>query len=103
MTTNAAAGVAPGTKEKDVTVHFKHLGELETENFKADPDATLQEIWAQAYAELEIEPEPRDVLQTKGKPNPIDLMPHLSLSLAAAQAQGLCDMHFEIAARTGGA
>lgn len=97
------AGTPPDKDGNFVTVHFKHLGELENANFKVDPNDTLQVIWDLAYGELEIDRDERDVLQAKGKPNPTDLMPYLTLTLVEAQAKGYCDTHFEIAARTGGA
>lgn len=100
-------GAAPaGGKhdDREVTVHVKHLGEHEKENFKVAPTLTLQQIWDQAYIELKVTRQERDVFQApRKKENPVDLMPHLSLSLAAAREAGLCDAEFEIAAGTGGA
>jgi len=88
----------------DVTVHVKHLGEHEKENFKVPPAWTLQQIWDQAYLELKVAKQDRDLFQApQKKDNPVDLTPHLSLTLAAAQTAGLCDVEFEIAAGTGGA
>lgn len=93
-------------KPRDVQVHFKHLGERERANFKVATDRTLQSIWDEAYGELKVEKTERDVLQApadKKRENPVSLMDHLGLSLEQAQAQGLCDKEFEIAAGTGGA
>ncbi|WP_434732988.1 multiubiquitin domain-containing protein [Rhizobium sp. YTUHZ044] len=88
---------------KKQTVRVKHLGELETARFKVDGSTTLAELWDQAYRELEVTRTERDVLQADTAGGPVSLMDHLSLSLEAAQRQGLCDKKFEIAARTGGA
>ena len=90
-------------KDDEVVVHFRHLNERENANFKVPLDQTLRAIWDEAYGELEIDRDARDVLQAPGKPNPIDLMPHLDKTLRQAQAANLCDTHFEIAAGTGGA
>lgn len=87
----------------EVVVHFRHLNERETANFKVSLDQTLRAIWQEAYNKLEVAQDARDVLQAPGKPNPIDLMPHLDKTLRQAQTEGLCDTHFEIAAGTGGA
>jgi hypothetical protein len=90
-------------KDDEVVVHFRHLNERENANFKVPPDQTLGKIWDKAYEELGIDRDARDVLQAPGKPNPVDLMPHLDKTLRQAQAEGLCNTHFEIAAGTGGA
>ena len=87
-----------------IQVHFEHLGEREKANFKVAPADTLQAIWDLAYDELDVAKDQRDILQApRPGSNPVSLMDHLALSLANAQTQGLCDTHFEIAARTGGA
>lgn len=98
-------GAEKGGKGKpdEVTIHVRHLGEHEKETFKAALSWTLQALWDRAYEELTITKSERDVLQAPSKPNPIDLMPHLGLTFAAARAQNLCDRDFEIAAGTGGA
>jgi hypothetical protein len=92
-----------GSSDREINVHVTHLGEHEKENFKVELHATLQQIWDRAYQELKIEKAGRDVFQAPGKPNPIDLMPYLGLTLEEAQRQELCKKDFEIAAGTGGA
>ena len=93
-----------GRGAHDVTVHVKHLGEHEKVNFKVAPSATLQQIWDKAYEKLPVDRDDRDIFQApRKKDNPLDLTPHLGLTLEAAQAQGYCDTDFEIAAGTGGA
>ncbi len=108
MTESVAAADRGGNQDKDhdreMTVHVKHLGEHAKENFKILPGATLQQLWDKAYDELGIARQERDVLQAPRKTgNPVDLTPHLGLSLVEAQAQELCGKDFEIAAGTGGA
>lgn len=102
-----AAGKKGGKHEDDkkgTQVHFRHLGERETANFRVDPRVTLKEMWDTAYTELEIERDERDILQApRPGGNPMSLMEHLSLSLDEAQDRDLCETRFEIAARTGGA
>ncbi|WP_157959868.1 multiubiquitin domain-containing protein [Devosia submarina] len=88
---------------KKQTVRVKHLGELETARLKVEASITLATLWEQAYRELEVTRTERDVLQADTAAGPVSLMDHLSLTLEAAQQQGLCDKKFEIAARTGGA
>ena len=96
--------LAMGGKKKDEqTVHFRHLGEHESANFRVNEQSSLQAIWEQSYHELKIDRDPRDILQAPHAQNPQSLMEHLSLSLADAQEKGLCNNKFEIAARTGGA
>lgn len=100
----AEKGEKGGPKDREVPVHVKHLGEHEKVTFKTLLSNTLQQIWDQAYVELEIEKQERDVFQApQKKDNPIDLMPHLGLKLEQAQSQKLCENDFEIAAGTGGA
>lgn len=103
----AVASVADqgkGKGPKPVTIHVKHLAEHEKANFKVDLTDTLQQIWDQSYLKLEIERQERDVFQAPRKnDNPVDLTPHLALTLDQAQSQGFCEDDFEIAARTGGA
>lgn len=95
--------VAATAHQKTETVHVTHLGEHETANFKVIPTITLQALWDESYQELKITKTPRDVFQAPHKPNPIDLMPHLALTLEQAQHKDLCKHRFEIAAGTGGA
>lgn len=91
-----------GTRQ--VNVHVKHLGEHEKVTFKVSVGATLQQIWDEAYVELKIAKQDRDVLQAPHKKeNPTDLTPFLSLTLNDAQDQEVCENDFEIAAGTGGA
>lgn len=99
-------GKTPGKDE--VTVHVLHVGEVENENFKVSPRATLQHIWDKAYDELKVDKQPRDAFQAVEGEGPnkkaTDLMPHLHLTLEQAIAQGLTKTrHFEIIAATGGA
>ena len=105
-----SAVIAEGDKNKEnvhsgheVSVHVKHLGEHEKVSFKVGLSQTLQQIWDEAYKELEIAKSDRDVFQAPHKPNPIDLMPHITLTLKEAQTRDLCKHDFEIAAGTGGA
>lgn len=91
-------------KTKDVQVHVRHVGELETVNFKISEEATLLDVWTNAYAELEIEKEERDAFQAKHGNDAFDLTPHLGMTVRQAQAEGIVKtLHFEIVARTGGA
>lgn len=92
-------------KDKEhLKVSFRHLAEHEKAKFDVDGSLTLQQVWDQAYVELEIARGERDVLQAPGKhDNPISLMEHLGLTLDEARDRELCDREFEIAARTGGA
>lgn len=100
----ADKGAKGGPREREETVHVKHLGEHEKVNFKVALSRTLQEIWDRAYVELEIPRQERDVFQApQKKDNPKDLTPHLGLTLETAQTQNICDKDFEIAAGTGGA
>ncbi len=93
-----------GGDNDDVKVRFRHLAEHEKVTFSVDKDMTLQAIWDQAYAELKIKHDDRDVLQAPVEGgNPVSLMEHLALTLKQARHQRLCDRDFEIAARTGGA
>lgn len=90
--------------DDDVKVRFRHLAEHEKAKFSVDEDMTLQAIWDQAYDELEIERDERDVLQAPVEGgNPVSLMEHLALTLKQARHRDLCKRDFEIAARTGGA
>jgi hypothetical protein len=101
----AAAELGGNTKNNGVTIHVKHLGEHEKKTFKVAASQTLQQIWIQAYLELAIAKQDRDVFQVRKNKqgNPIDLAPYFSLSLKTAQDEGICDDDFEIAAGTGGA
>lgn len=93
-----------GSAKAAIQVHFEHLGEREKANFKAALSDTLQAIWDLAYDELGVAKDQRDILQApRPGGHPVSLMDHLSVSFADARSQGLCDTHFEIAARTGGA
>lgn len=93
-----------GGDKAAIQVHFDHLGEREKANFKVAPADTLQAIWDLAYSKLDVAKDQRDILQApRPGNNPVSLMDYLTLSLANAQAQGFCNTHFEIAARTGGA
>lgn len=88
----------------EVTIHVRHIGELENANFKMSAAATLQACWDQAYLELTIDRDQRDIFQAKDGETPNDLMPHLGLTLDQAKAAGLIKtFHFQIAAGTGGA
>ncbi len=100
----AEKGGADGPREREDTVHVKHLGEHEKVTFKVALSKTLQQIWDQAYVELKIAKQERDVFQApQKKGNPTDLTPYLSLRLDEAQRRKLCEDDFEIAAGTGGA
>lgn len=93
-----------GSKDKDVTVHFRHIGELENANFKFDPDMTLQAAWDAAYAELGVTRDERDTLQAAVGSNVVDMMPYLGHTLAQLRDQDIINsFKFEIAASTGGA
>jgi hypothetical protein len=100
---NVQTDTPAAAHQKTETVHVTHLAEHEKVNFKVVPTITLQALWDESYKELKIKKEPRDVFQAPHKPNPIDLMPHLALTLEQAQEKGLCKDQFEIAAGTGGA
>jgi hypothetical protein len=89
--------------DRRITVHVKHLSEHEKVSFKVVLSQTLQQVWDEAYLELEIARSERDVFQAPHKPNPIDLMPHITLTLDEARKRDLCKDDFEIAAGTGGA
>jgi hypothetical protein len=96
--------MAKEIKTKDVQVHVRHVGELETVNFKISEEATLLEVWTKAYDELGIDKEERDALQAKHGNESIDLAPHLSVTLRQALSDGIITtLHFEIVAGTGGA
>ena len=91
-------------KIKDVQVHVRHVGELETVNFKISEEATLLEVWTKAYDELGIQKEERDAFQAKIGNDAVDLTPYLTMPLRQAQADGIIKtLHFEIVAGTGGA
>lgn len=91
-------------KTKDVQVHVRHVGELESVNFKISEEATLSDVWAAAYSELKIAKEERDSFQGKNGNEASDLTPHLGMTVRQAQADGVVKtLHFEIVAGTGGA
>jgi hypothetical protein len=101
--------VAEATEELEaaeldfVTVHVKHVGELEHASFKEKRTATLQEVWDKSYSELKIPKQPKDVFQTGGE-KPKSLMNYLGLTLEQAiQQKVIEDYHFAIATETGGA
>lgn len=87
-----------------VQVHFVHLADREKATFPVNLEDSLKAIWDLAYKKLEVAPAERDILQATHKQGPpTSLMDHLSLTLQDAQRRELCDVNFEIAARTGGA
>lgn len=91
-------------KTKDVQVHVRHVGELETINFKISEEATLLDVWTKAYEKLGIEKEERDAFQAKHGNEAVDLTPHLGITIRQALADGVVKtLHFEIVAGTGGA
>lgn len=89
--------------QKLIKVHVRHIGEHEKASFEVPLTITLQALWDRSYKELGIKKNDRDVFQAPHRPNPIDLTPHLGLTLAEAQRRDLCKDDFEIAAGTGGA
>jgi len=89
--------------ERLVEVKVRHINEAEKTEFKISEDATLQQVWDQAYIELKIAKNPLDVFQTGGD-QPTSLMGHLTLTLKQARDQHVIKNYaFEIAAQTGGA
>jgi hypothetical protein len=87
-----------------VRVHFVHLADREKATFPVNREDSLKAIWDLAYKKLDVAPGERDILQaTHNQGTPTSLMDYLSLTLKDAQHRELCDVNFEIAARTGGA
>jgi exonuclease VII small subunit len=87
----------------EVWVHVTHVNDLESVDFKMSIHATLQNVLSEAYDELEIKPQPKDIFQTAGEP-PISLMSHLGLTLEQARDRGIItDFRFQIVSETGGA
>lgn len=85
--------------EVDVT----HINEVKTVSFKVPLTTTLQGVWDEAYKQLGIAKNPKDVFQTAGD-HPVSLMSHLGLTLAQAREQHVIhDFRFEIVSETGGA
>lgn len=93
-----------GEKTKDVPVHVRHVGELEKVDFKMPEQVTLLDVWNEAYVELDIAKQDRDLFQAKDGNGSIDLTPHLGMSLKQAADAGIAkSRQFEIVAGTGGA
>lgn len=86
-----------------VTAHVTHVNEVKKVNFKEPITATLQQVWDDAYTELKIAKDPKDIFQTADK-QPKSLMSHLTLTLRQAEQQKVIDdFKFEIVKETGGA
>ena len=96
-------GGGHGGEPKEIQVHFRHINEAETANFKMPETSTLQAAWDKAYDELGVSKTELDVLQTAGD-TPKSLMGSLQFTLKDARDQDVIkNFHFEIAAATGGA
>lgn len=101
---DVATQAVKAAKEKAVTVHFRHIGELEKVDFRVDLDTTLQAAWDAAYRELGIGRDERDTLQAAAGSASVDLTPHLGRTLRELRDENLIkNFQFEIAAGTGGA
>lgn len=86
-----------------VEVRVTHVNDVESVEFEVSRHATLQVVWDQAYLELKVAKQPRDIFQTGGS-DPRSLMSHLAMTLEQAKEQGvITNFHFEIVADTGGA
>ncbi len=90
-------------RDKLEKVHVSHIGEHEKASFEVHATVTLQALWDRSYRELGVQKTDRDVFQAPHRGTPIDLTPHLGLTLTEAQRKDLCKNHFVIAAQTGGA
>lgn len=92
-----------GHGDAEVELHFKHVNEVLTANFKMPGSATLQSAWDEAYVKLGVDRDPKDSLQTAGA-HPKPLASYLALSLVALKGDKIIDAYnFEIAGPTGGA
>jgi len=96
--------VKEAEEERDrVTVQVVHVNETERVSFKESLQATLQQVWDEAYLKLHIERKPKDIFQTASE-HPKSLMSYLGLTLAQAREQKvIADFCFGIASETGGA
>lgn len=87
----------------DVLVHVTHVNDLESVKFKTSIRSTLRAVLDQAYQELHVEPQAKDIFQTDSE-RPVSLMSHLNLSLEEARDRGVIkDFKFQIVSETGGA
>lgn len=92
-----------GHGPSEVELHFKHVNEVETANFKMPETATLVAAWDMAYLKMDIARGEKDTLQTAGG-HPKAMASYLGFTLAALKDQKIVEAYnFEIVGPTGGA
>jgi hypothetical protein len=92
--------------ERTVEVHVKSLITGEKTKFDMDLEATLGQVWEEAYVKLEETRRDGDTLHCAGADEGRSLMEHLDLTLKQARAERVCGeeaFRYEIKGPSGGA